>query len=120
LQALDQGIADVRRARDAVVALPFVANDRVTLQGTSLGGFVSSTVAGLDQGYHRVFLLLSGGDIHEVIEKGQRDAQAVRNALREAGLTDEDILKAARRIEPNRLAHRLSPDRTWLHAGVLD
>ncbi len=117
---MQQGIADVRRARDAVVALPHVDGTVVGLEGTSLGGFVTATVAGLDHGYDRVFILLAGGNIADVILHGSRDAAKVHEKLLASGLTDEQIKEAAHRIEPLRLAHRINPGTTWLYSGELD
>lgn len=120
LPAMRQAIADVRRARDVVVALPFVDDSVVGLQGTSLGGFVTATTAGLDQGFDRVFILLAGGNLHDVVLQGQKDAAGVREKLRAAGVTDEQIMEFARPIEPLRVAHRLVPATTWLYSGKFD
>jgi len=57
LSGMKQAIIDVRRGKDAVACLPLVQKDVVGIQGTSLGGFVTATVAGLDRGYGRVFVL---------------------------------------------------------------
>ena len=67
LPGLRQGIADVRRARDVVAALPLIDTTRIALQGTSLGGFVAATVAGLDRGFDKSFILLAGGNLAEVL-----------------------------------------------------
>ena len=120
LQLMRQAIADVRRARDAVSVLPFVDSSHIALQGTSLGGFVSATAAGLDEGYDSVFLMLAGGDLFDLIQNGKRDTAKVRERLEEAGLTSEDIRKLAEVIEPTRLAHRIDPSRTWLYSGKTD
>lgn len=120
LPALRQGVADVRRARDAVAALPLVDRSRISLQGTSLGGFVAATVAGMDQGYDAVVIFLAGGQVADVILRGERDAAAMRRRLEEAGLTEADIRELARAVEPLRLAHRVDPRRTWLYSGELD
>ncbi|HWL09729.1 MAG TPA: hypothetical protein VNQ76_15060 [Planctomicrobium sp.] len=117
---LRQGIVDTRRARDAVAALPCVTKDRIALQGTSLGGFVSSTTAGLDQGFHSVFILLSGGDIYGVVKNGEREAKAIRDTALTSGMTDDELREVAWSIEPTRLAHRLNPERTWLYSGLFD
>lgn len=117
---MQQGIADVRRARDAVVALPAVDHSVVGLEGTSLGGFVTATVAGLDCGYDRVFILLAGGNVADVILHGSRDAEKVHAKLIASGLSDDQIKEAARQIEPLRLAHRINPATTWLYSGTLD
>lgn len=120
LPALRQGIADARRARDAVTALPCVDASVVGLQGTSLGGFVTATVAGMDRGYDRVFILLAGGHLHDVLLKGARDAAGARERLRAAGITDDQIVEMTRAIEPMRLAHRIEPRSTWLYSGKYD
>ena len=120
LPSLKQAISDVRRARDAVAALPFVDNDMIGVQGTSLGGFVTATVGGIDQGYDRVFILLAGGNLNEVIFQGARDAASVRQRLEEAGATREMIMEYTRQIEPLRLAHRIRPEVTWLYSGKFD
>ncbi|BBO31616.1 alpha/beta hydrolase family protein [Lacipirellula parvula] len=120
LNSMQQAISDVRRARDAVAALPVVDDSTVAVQGTSLGGFVVSTVAGLDHGYERVFILLAGGDLQEVIFNGAKDAAKTRRKLAEAGVTDEQIKELARQVEPLRLAHRIDPAATWLYSGKYD
>jgi len=120
LPALKQAIADVRRARDAVAALPFVDSGNIGLQGTSLGGFVTATLAGLDRGYDHVFILLAGGNISEVILTGARDAAGLKKRLLQSGITDDDIRAGAKVIEPMRLAHRVDPKRVWLYTGKND
>ena len=57
LSGMKQAIADVRRARDVVIKLPLVEQEVVGVQGTSLGGFVTSSVAGLDRGQGPLLLL---------------------------------------------------------------
>jgi dienelactone hydrolase len=120
LSRMKQGIADTRRARDVVSALPLVDSSSIGLQGTSLGGFVAATTAGLDQGYDRVFILLAGGNLHEVIMEGKRDAAKMRERLMAARLTADTILQLTRPIEPLRLAHRIRPASTWLYTGSFD
>jgi dienelactone hydrolase len=117
---LQQAIADVRRARDAVVALPMVDDSVVGVQGTSLGGFVTATVAGLDHGYDRSFVFLAGGDLQEVVLHGERDAAKFRAKLKAAGVSDEQIRMMARDVEPLRLAHRINPATMWLYTGKYD
>jgi dienelactone hydrolase len=115
-----QAVADVRRARDAVAALPLVDATHIALQGTSLGGIVAATTAGLDRGYNSVFLLLAGGQLHDMIQNGEKDTARVRNQLRRAGVTDEQLKTLLSVIEPTRIAHRVDPSRTWLYSGLHD
>lgn len=118
--ALRQAIADVRRARDAVAALPCVDTSRIAVQGTSLGGFVTATVAGLDHGYNRTFILLAGGNLHQVVFEGKRDAASLREKLKAAGIEGDKVRELTWSIEPLRLAHRMDPQTTWLYSGQLD
>jgi dienelactone hydrolase len=120
LTSLPQAIADVRRARDAVAALPMIDHSRIGVQGTSLGGFVTATVAGLDHGYDRAFIMLAGGNLQDVILNGARDAIKVHAKLTAAGLSDDEIKEVTRQIEPLRVACRIRPEEAWLYSGKFD
>ena len=120
LPGLKQAIGDVRRAHDAVAALPFIDTAHISLQGTSLGGFVTATVAGLDNAFDKSFILLAGGNLAEVLLKGERDAANMRRELAAAGITDDQIRELSRTIEPLRLAHRVASKSTWLFSGKMD
>ncbi len=115
-----QAVADVRRARDAVAALPLVDAEHISLQGTSLGGFVSATSASLDRGYDQVFIMLAGGDLYDVIQNGGKDAANMRRELAAAGYSGEKLRDLVAPIEPTRIAHRLDPAQTWLFSAQFD
>lgn len=117
---LMQGVADARRARDAIAVLPGVAADRVALQGTSLGGFVASLAAGLDDGFQCVFLCLSGGDLHGVLTSGQREARKALERLLASGIKHEELKDRLAPIEPLNLARRLDPETTWMYTASFD
>jgi len=120
LQTMKQGIADTRRARDVVAVLPGVRSDVVGLQGTSLGGFVASTSAALDGKFDRTFIFLAGGNLHEVVLEGARDAAKVRQRLFAAGLDEDGVRELTWPVEPLRVAHRLDPATTWIYSGLYD
>jgi dienelactone hydrolase len=115
-----QAIADVRRARDAVAVMPAVESSNISLQGTSLGGFVSATSGALDDGYQAVFITLAGGGLYDVIKNGERDAANLRHELERNQVTDQQLQTLLNTIEPLRLAHRLDPKRTWVYSGRFD
>ncbi len=115
-----QAVADVRRAYDAVKALPHVDKNRIGLQGISLGGFVVASSAALDNCYSNTFIMLAGGDLYDVISNGEKDTAKVRQKLRQAGYTDEKLRSLLWHIEPTRLAHRLNPKTTWLYSAEYD
>lgn len=120
LTSMQQAVADVRRARDAVVCMPLVDDTILGVQGTSLGGFVTSTVAGMDGGFDRVYILLAGGNLHDVVLSGAKDAAKVRDRLESLGINGDKVRELARPVEPLRLAHRINPQNTWLYSGKYD
>lgn len=115
-----QGIADVRRARDAAAVLPLVDADHIGLQGTSLGGFVAADAGALDDAYDGVFLMLAGGNLYDLVQNGHKDAAKARQKLADAGLAGDKLKSVLWQVEPTRIAHRLDPARTWLYSGKSD
>jgi dienelactone hydrolase len=120
LPGFRQAIGDVRRARDAAAVLPMVDSSLIGLHGTSLGGFVVATVAGLDRGYQKSFIMLAGGRLADVLLQGNRDAASLRRRLASVGVGDEEIKNLSQIIEPMRLAHRVDAAKTWLFSGKFD
>ena len=120
LIAIRQGIADVRRARDAVAVLPGVDPQKICLQGTSLGGFVAATTAGLDRGYDQVFIMVAGGDLPSLLEHGQRESADLKRKLDDAGWTGDKLRAVMSTVEPNVLAARINAERCWLYSANQD
>ncbi len=120
LLAMRQAIADVRRARDAVACLPGIDPQRISLQGTSLGGFVTATTAGLDRGYDQVFIMLAGGDLYGLMESGKREAAELSQRLADAGYSGDKLRDLMWTIEPTRLADRVDRQKTWLYSAEQD
>jgi len=115
-----QGIADCRRARDAIAAIPEVDARYVALQGTSLGGFVGITTAGLDGCFDGVFIMLAGADLYEIVQTGKKDAAKIREEFSKAGFEGERLKEQLSIVEPTRIAHRLDPAKTWLYNSIQD
>ena len=120
LATMRQGIADVRRAYDAVVVIPEVDATLIGLQGTSLGGFVAATSASYDACYQRVFIMLAGGKLADMIEHGEKDSAKFREKMLAAGYTSAQIRDLLWQVEPTRIAHRLPAERTWLYSAMYD
>lgn len=110
-----QGIADARRARDAIAAVPQVDADLIGVQGTSLGGFVATPAASLDGCFNRVFIMLAGADLYDIIQNGEKDTAKLREELAELGIEGEQLRELLQVVEPTRIAHRLDPDKTWMY-----
>lgn len=118
--ALKQGVMDARRGLDVIASLPDVDSTRISLQGISLGGFVASTVAGLDNKPHKLFVYMAGGNLASVLIKGKKDAQGFKRILNTAGLKDDVIEGALDAVEPLHLARRISSEKVWLYSGIRD
>jgi len=115
-----QGVADIRRARDVIAALPEVRDGSVSIEGTSLGGFAAATGASLDGAFDQVFLVLTGGDAFGALSNGQADAARLRASMKHAGYEGEKLRGLLEPVEPLRVAHRLDPQRTWLFSARQD
>jgi len=115
-----QGIADARRARDAVAVLPDVDAEQISIQGTSLGGFVATLVGSLDRGYHSVFIMLAGADFYDILQTGQKDTAKMRQKFAAAGYEGEKLRELLSAVESLRIAHRLDPAHTWTYSAQND
>lgn len=120
MNSIKQGIADVRRARDAVAVLPDIDTRHIGLQGTSLGGFVAALTGSLDHGFNSVFIMLAGGDLYDMVQNGRRETQQFRDKMAQAGYQGEKLKEVLSLVEPTRIAHRLDPKTTWLFAAMHD
>jgi len=120
VRTLQQGSADVRRARDAVAAIPAVDDKYIAVQGTSLGGFVVACSASLDNGFDDCYIMLAGGQLYEMISGGQKDTAEAREQLAAAGYEGEKLRQLLAPVEPTRITHRLNPDTTWLYTARQD
>lgn len=116
----EQGIADIRRARDVIAALPQVREGKVSIEGTSLGGFAAATAAALDGAFDQTFLVLTGGDAFDALNNGQADAARLRASMKHAGYEGEKLRALLEAVEPLRIAHRLDPQRTWMFTARQD
>lgn len=115
-----QGIADARRARDAIAAVPQVDASLIGVQGTSLGGFVATPAASLDGCFDRVFIMLAGADLYDIIQNGEKDTAKLRQELAELGIQGEELKRLLQVVEPTRIAHRLDPETTWMYIAQED
>lgn len=119
LTRVRQGVADTRRAYDAIKVLPHVRGG-IAIQGTSLGGFVAALAGGVDGCFDSVHLLLAGGDLYEMMQNGQKETAKVRRKLEEQGISGDRLKSLLYMMEPTRLAHRLDPQKTWMYTAIFD
>ena len=115
-----QAVADVRRARDAILALPHIKGKTVALEGTSLGGFVAATAASLDGAFKPVLLLLAGAHGDDVLDHGQKDAAILRQSMQDIGYGGKKLRDLLAKVDPAPVAHRLNPKSTFLFSARYD
>jgi len=120
MRAPRRTIVEVRRARDAIAALPNVDKKRIALHGTSMGGFVAAVSASMDDAFDPVVLMLTGADMFGVLENGRADAARLRQHADAAGYTEDQMRRTLDRVDPQYVAHRLAPQRTWLFTARQD
>ena len=109
-----QAVADARRAKDAIAALPNIESSRIGVQGTSLGGFICIGAASLDDAFNPVFPTLAGGDLVSMFENGKHEVERIKESAASMGISMEDLRKMLRALEPNQVAHRVDPKKLWM------
>ncbi len=107
VEALTQGLLDVRRTVDVLAARPEVDPGRIGVTGISLGGMLAGTAAGADPRIHRAALILAGGDVLEIIYHA-RESRRTAELLR--------ALPPVRRREVEETLRSVDP---LTHAGAL-
>lgn len=100
MDALSQGMLDVRRTVDLLASRPEVDPQHIGITGISLGGIVTATAAGLEPRLTKAMPILAGGDIAHIIMTS-RETTALKKAI--DSLTAEqkkDLAKAVAAVEP--------------------
>ncbi|HEX8914330.1 MAG TPA: alpha/beta hydrolase family protein [Humisphaera sp.] len=104
-----QTVMDVRRAKAVLAALPEVDADRISITGVSLGGIMTSLIAGVDGQFYRVVPILAGGDI-AAITFHARETRRIREACTAKGIDQEKLAEMLRPVDPLTFAARIRPD----------
>ncbi len=80
MEALSQGLQDVRRTVDLLASRPEVDPQHIGITGISLGGIVSASAAALEPRLSRAVLILAGGDVGYIIEHA-RETRELRETI---------------------------------------
>lgn len=100
VEALSQGLLDVRRTIDVLAARPEVNPSRIGITGISLGGMLAGTVAGADPRIHRAALILSGGDVLEILHHA-RESRRISQLLKDLPLDERGkVEQSLRAVDP--------------------
>jgi len=107
LDALAQGLADIRRTVDLLASRPEIDPAKIGIMGISLGGITAGTAAGIEPRLHRTMMILAGGDVGTIIHYA-RETRDLSRLLRE--------LPAGERAQVERVIAEVDPLR---HAPAL-
>ncbi|MCG3133318.1 MAG: hypothetical protein HMLKMBBP_00452 [Planctomycetes bacterium] len=115
-----QAAQDVSRAVSWLVAERKVDPARIGLMGTSLGGFVSGCLYGMDDRFAACAMQISGGEVSKVIFSGSWLTRRIRDALVAAGETEETVGARMRGMDPSAWARPARRDGLLLVAAEKD
>jgi dienelactone hydrolase len=104
VEALSQGLEDVRRAVDLLTSRPEVDSERIGIAGISLGGIVAATSAGAEPRFHRVILILAGGDLNRLIHHAQETELLSRLIKQLPPKERAELEQAIDKVDPLRYA----------------
>lgn len=107
-QGVRQAVLDVKRVRQYLVEKEKINPDRVGLVGISLGSLCASIVYSIDPGFRAAALVLSGGDMADVIWHGSNETIKIKNEILAQGKDLAWTREAVRPMDPLTYA---TPDR---------
>ena len=99
-QGVRQAVLDVKRVRQYLVEKEKINPDRVGLVGISLGSLCASIVYSVDPGFHAAALVLSGGDMADVIWHGSNETIKIKNEIIAQGKDLDWTREAVRSMDP--------------------
>ncbi len=111
---------DVQRAIDWLVRERGVDRDRIGLLGTSLGGFASALLYGVDTRMNAAVVQLAGNDVAAVLFNGNWLTRGIEKRLRENGIDEKDARRQMRAINPGTWADAKRGDGLLIVAAELD
>jgi len=120
IASVQQAVMDVRKTARWIESQTQVDKNRIGLCGTSLGGFIAALAGGVDGNFHKIALILAGGDLSTVLTTNAKEVQEIKMQLSSMNLTDEKISALFEPIEPLTFANRLKNSRILMINGSLD
>lgn len=119
VNAMRQGVCDVRRAAAWLACRPESDGDRLGVTGISLGGIVSSIAAAVDPQIKNAAILLAGGGLGEILWE-MPEASKYRKMWEASGRTKADLMALTAPLDPLTFAKGLRGKRVLMMAGRVD
>lgn len=105
---LRQTVMDARRAKAILASLPQVDPKRIGITGISLGGIMTSLVAGVDGQFYRVAPVMAGGDL-ATLTFHAREMRDLRQLLERHQIDRDAAAKIIEPVDPLTFASRVDP-----------
>lgn len=115
-----QAAQDVGRAVDWLVRERKVDPKRIGIMGTSLGGYVSADLYGIDDTFAAAVIQIAGGDVASVVFNGNFLTQNVRADFVAQGVTEAQVRERMHALDPSTWARKERKDSILLLAAELD
>lgn len=100
MEALSQGLQDVRRTVDLLASRPEVDPQLIGVTGISLGGITSASAAAIEPRLSRAVLVLAGGDIRYIIDHAPETRELREVIERLPADQRAELEKALAAVEP--------------------
>ena len=119
MNAMRQGVGDVRRATAWLASRPEVDPSRLGVAGISLGGIVAALASAVDPTLDRAALILAGGGLDRILWE-MPEAARFRDRWVASGRTFADLHALTERWDPLTYADRLVGKQILMIAGTVD
>lgn len=116
----EQAAQDVGRAVDWLIQKRGVDPKRLGIIGTSLGGWVSADLYGLDDRFAAAVIQIAGGDVASAVFNGNFLTQNVRADFLAKGVTEAEVREQMRALDPATWARKERKDGILLLAAEFD
>lgn len=102
VRGMRQAVLDIRRAGGWLATRPEVDAEQLGIMGISLGGITSALAGAVEPRFKKMYLMLAGGDIGQVMLASEALPELVEARKRwiDAGHTDQELVDILRPVDP--------------------
>ncbi len=116
-----QTVIDLRRAVDFLETRNEIDPNKIGYAGGSMGGIIGAIFIGVEPRVKAAVLVVPGGNISLMVRKSQHPAiPPIREYLRKAGISYEELQKIMDPIDPLNFIWRFAPRPVQFHIGKYD
>jgi dienelactone hydrolase len=109
VENMRQTVMDVRRGKAILTSLPEIDSAKISITGVSLGGIMTSLIAGVDGDFYRVAPILAGGNVAEIVFHAH-ETRRIREACEAKGISEAQLAEMLKPVDPLTFAARIPAD----------